>query len=87
MEKRVEREEIEKLLKEIKVRMGSGNEDMAGIIKKHPLPILLAAFGAGVILSQIDDYLIENIETGRSYPSIEGIMKLGLPLIIKKFIR
>jgi len=86
MEERIEKEDIENLLKEIKVRMGSQN-DLLGVIEKHPLPALLAAFGAGVILSQIDDFLIEKVETGRSCPTIDGIMKVGLPLIMKKFIR
>ncbi|HNR44911.1 MAG TPA: hypothetical protein PLI06_01495 [Methanofastidiosum sp.] len=86
MEERIERQDIEKLLKEIKIRMGS-EDDLLGIIEKHPVAVLLAAFGTGVILSQIDDFLIEKVETGKSCPAIEGIMKVGLPLIMKKFIR
>lgn len=86
MEERIEKEDIEKLFKEIKIRIGS-QDDMLGIIKKYPLPVLLAAFGAGVILSQIDDFLIEKVESGKSCPAIDGIMKVGLPLIMKKFIR
>lgn len=86
MEERIERQDIEKLLKEIKIRMGS-EDDLLGIIEKHPIPVLLAAFGAGVILSQVDDFLIEKVETGGSCPAIGGIMKVGLPLIMKKFIR
>ena len=86
MGERIEKEDIEKLLKEIKIRMDSQN-DMLGIIEKHPLTALLVAFGAGVILSQIDDFLIEKVETGKSCPAIDGIMKVGLPLIMKKFIR
>ena len=86
MEERIERQDIEKLLKEIKIRIGS-EEDLLGVIEKHPVPVLLTAFGIGVILSQIDDFLIEKVETGKSCPAIEGIMKVGLPLIMKKFIR
>lgn len=86
MEERIEKEDIEKLLKEIKIRMSS-QDDLIGVIKKHPIPVLLAAFGAGVILSQVDDFLIEKVETGKSCPAIDGIMKVGLPLIMKKFIR
>ena len=86
MEERIERQDIEKLLKEIKIRMGS-EDNLLEIIEKHPIPVLLAAFGAGVILSQVDDFLIEKVETGGSCPAIDGIMKVGLPLIMKKFIR
>lgn len=86
MEERIERQDIEKLLKEIKTRMGSEN-DILTVIEKHPIPVLLAAFGAGVLISQIDDYLIEGIEGRKSCPAIDGIMKVGLPLIMKKFIR
>ncbi|MDY1592079.1 MAG: hypothetical protein RBS85_07995 [Methanofastidiosum sp.] len=86
MEERIERQDIEKLLKEIKIRMGS-EDDLLGIIEKHPIAVLLVAFGTGIILSQLDEYLIEKVETGKSCPAIEGIMKVGLPLIMKKFIR
>ena len=54
MEERIEREDIEKILKEIKNRIGSEN-DILQIIEKHQIPVLLDAFGAGIILSQIDD--------------------------------
>ncbi|MCC7571997.1 MAG: hypothetical protein KO464_01245 [Candidatus Methanofastidiosum sp.] len=86
MEERIQKEDIEKLLKEIKLRIGS-EDDMLGVIEKHPVPVLLAAFGAGVLLSQIDDFLIEKVETGGSCPAIDEIMKVGLPLLIKKFIK
>ncbi|NYT04169.1 MAG: hypothetical protein GKC00_05620 [Candidatus Methanofastidiosa archaeon] len=85
MEQRIEKQDIEKLLKEIKMRMGSEG-DILEVIEKHPIPVLLAAFGAGVILSQIDDLIIENVEKGKSCPAVDGIMKVGLPLIMKRFI-
>jgi hypothetical protein len=85
MEQRIEKEDIEKLLKEIKMRIGSEG-DILEVIEKHPVPVLLAAFGAGVILSQIDDLIIENVEKGKSCPAVDGIMKVGLPLIMKKFM-
>lgn len=86
MGERIERNDIENLLNEIKIRLDSENEVLE-IIEKHPIAVLLAAFGAGVILSQIDDYLIEKVETGKINPAINGIMKVGLPVIMKKFIR
>lgn len=86
MEERIKREDIESILKEIKNRIGSEN-DILEIIEKHPIPVLLAAFGAGIILSQVDDYLIDNIEKGKSCPVAEGIMKVGLPLLMKRFVK
>ncbi len=86
MEERIEISDIEKLLKEIKSRVES-EEGALGIIETHPIPVLLAAFGAGVLLSQIDDLLIGKAESGKSFPALESILKLGLPLIMKKFIK
>ncbi|NMC59833.1 MAG: hypothetical protein GYA51_10700 [Candidatus Methanofastidiosa archaeon] len=86
MEEKIERDDIERILKEIKLRMGSEN-DLLEVIEKHPIPILLVAFGAGVILSQIDDYLIENVGKSReNSPIFDTIMKVGVPLIMKKFM-
>ncbi len=86
MEEKIERDDIENLLKEIKARIGS-EKDILDIIEKHPIPVLLAAFGAGFILSRMDNHIIEKLETGKSCPTMEGIMKVGLPLIMNKFIK
>lgn len=86
MEEKINKEDIEKLLKEIKARISSENEFLE-IIEKHPIPVLLVAFSAGVILSQIDDLVFENVKKGEgSSPFIDGIIKVGLPLIMKKFM-
>lgn len=86
MEERIDKEEIEKILKEIKIRISSENEFLE-VIEKHPIPVLLVAFSAGVLISQIDDLVFEKVKKGEgSSPIIDGIMKVGLPLIMKKFM-
>lgn len=86
MEEKIEREDIENILKEIKLRI-SAESDLKEVIEKHPVPALVAAFGLGVVLSMIDDYVVENVKkTGNSSPIVDGFMKVGLPLIMKKFM-
>jgi hypothetical protein len=86
MEGKIDREDIEKILKEIKIRISSENEFLE-VIEKHPIPALLVAFSAGVVLSQIDDLFFEKVKKGEgSSPFIDGIIKVGLPLIMKKFM-
>ncbi|HOC77185.1 MAG TPA: hypothetical protein PLO36_00095 [Methanofastidiosum sp.] len=86
MEEKIEKEDIEKILKEIKLRINSEG-DLKGIIEKHPIPALVAAFGLGVVLSMLDDYVGENIgKTSGNSQIIDGVMKVALPLIMKKMM-
>lgn len=86
MEEKIVREDIEKLLKEIKSRIEPEDESPS-LIEKYPIPIMLAAFGAGVILSRVDKNLFEDGDSEKSCPAVKGLLKIGLPLLIKKIIK
>lgn len=86
MEEKIVKEDLERLLKEIKVRIES-KEETPNFIERYPIPTMLAAFGAGVILSQVEGHLFECEEDNRNCSAIQGLLKLGLPLILKKIIK